>query len=215
MIIAILIMMAVAAALAWSVTARRPEHRPLALLLSTALAGQLAQLAWDAGVLAPLRASLGVQSPWTGWARVAGLVADALWLIEPAALVAAALVVFAGRKPWPAVTGWACAVAALAILHAIAADGSLARVLTAVQVFSVVVSALLGVVWYRRTTKPGSSEHYALGMIVTTELVSLLGAWRIGPFEHWQVSQVLYLSLFGMLIVSQGRYLWSSPQPST
>jgi hypothetical protein len=215
MMIAFFATLAVAAALAWIVTSRRPEHRPLALLLSVGLASELAQLAWNAEVLTPLRASLGVQMPWTGWARAAGLVADALYFVWPAALVAAALVVFAGRKPWAAVAGWACAVAALAVLHPIAADGSLGRVLTAVQVFSVAVSALLGVAWYRRTTKPGSSAHYALGMIVTTELVSLLGAWRIGPFEHWPVSQVLYLSLFGMLIVSQGRYLWSSPQPST
>ena len=52
-------------------------------------------------------------------------------------------------------------------------------------------------------------------MIVSTETISLFGAWRVGLFEQWPVSQVLYLTLFGMLILSQGRLLWSSPQPST
>ncbi len=205
--------LAVAAALAWRVTSRRPEHRPLALLLSVMLADNLAVRAWNAAVLAPLRASLGVQVPWTGWARVAGLVTHALWLVEPAALLAAALVVFAGRKPWAAVASWASAVVMLGIMHPTAADGSLARALTALQVVAVLYAATLGV-WRWRKTRAATPAQLALGMIVTTELVSLLGAWRIGPFEHWPVSQALYLMLFAGLVLFQGRFLWSSPQPS-
>jgi len=202
-----------AVVLAWLLTSKRPEHRPVALLLSLGLAVEIVQLALEVGVLAPLRTSLGVATPWTGWAEVAGLAAKAVWMTWPAALAGTVLVAF-GRKPWLAFVAWACALAAFAVIHPIAGDGSEARALVAVEVLFVAISAGVLVAWYRKPSQPMNSAQFALTMIVATELVSLLGAWRVGLFAQWPVSQVLYLVLFGVLILTQGRFLWNSPQPS-
>ena len=120
--------------------------------------------------------------------------------------------VFAGRRPRAAVIGWVIAVALFALIHPIAGDGSEARAFTTAHVLSGVGCAALGMTWYRRTLRPATSAHFALAMIVTAEVISLLGAWRIGPYEGWLISQVLYLLMLVVVIVVQGRFLWSSPQ---
>jgi hypothetical protein len=210
MMIAYLVMLAATTLLAWVVAERRPEHRPIALLLSAQLAAELALLALAVGVLAPLRAELGVSVPWTGWARVAGHLADALWLVGSALVVAAALVVFAGRKPWPAFAGWACAVAALVVVHPIAGDGSQGPMLSAAQGLATVVSAGLFVAWRRRATKPATPAQFCLTMIVANELISLLGAWWAGPFQRWSVTQFSAWLVLGVLVLLQGRSLWTT-----
>jgi hypothetical protein len=194
--------------LAWMVARRRPEHRAVAVLLSVGFAADIVRPMFD-GIAAPPDAAPSLQR--LAW--IAGVVAHALALLWPAALVGAAIVVFSGKKPWAAVAGWACALAALVIVHPAREDQ--ARAFALVQLLAVAWAAVLGVGWYRRRGDGSmSSAHFALAMILSTELVSLLGAWRVGPFEHWPISQVLYILLFVMLIVSQWRYLWSSPQPS-
>lgn len=210
MIIAIFVVSTAAAALAWVVARRRLEHRPIAMLLSAGLAFNAALLALNVAVLAPMRERFGMAAPWTGCARAAGHLADALELAWPASVVATALVVFAGRKPWPAFLGWAALVAAMVATHPTAADGSLGRVLTAAALFSAIVSAGLFVAWYRRPRKPTTSAHYALAMIVAIELASLVAAWRVGPFEHWDLSQVVYMVLFVALVALQGRLVWTT-----
>jgi hypothetical protein len=200
--------------LAWILATKRPEHRPVAVLLSIGLGVDVGRHVYDVAVLAPLRASLGVDVPWTGWARVAAFGAHAMTLAWPAAIVATALVVFAGKKPWAAVIAWAIVLAVLAVVHPIASDQ--AKALALVQALSIVGSAGIGYAWYRRTTTPATSAQFALAMIVTAELVSLFGAWRLGPFAAWPISQTLYLSMFGILVVIQGRFLWTPQrQPST
>jgi hypothetical protein len=204
-----------AVVLAWMLTARRPEHRPVAVLLTVGAVADGGLQVFDRAVLAPLRASRGVATPWTGWARAAGSLADALTLVWPAAIVATVLVVFAGRRPLAAFVGWACAVAVLIGAHPMAGDGTQARALAVANVLAVAISVALVVAWYRKTARPATSAQFALALIVSAELVSLLGAWRVGPFERWPVAQVLYLALFGVLVLAQGRFLWSSPQPSS
>jgi len=73
----------------------------------------------------------------------------------PAAIVAAALVVFAGRKPWAALLGWSIVLVMLAVLHPIAGDGSQARVLAVVQSLSIVAAAGVGYAWYRELERMG------------------------------------------------------------
>src|SRR5262245_22335748 len=90
---------AIATSLAWALARRKPEHRPIAYLLTASLASDLGQYA-----LRPLLlhwiAALG-DATWTGWPRVAAHAYQALFMVWPAALAATALVVFLGRKPWP------------------------------------------------------------------------------------------------------------------
>jgi hypothetical protein len=213
MMVALLVTFAASVVLAWGLTWKRPEHRPVALLLSVGLAADVGRHVYDLAVLGPLRDSLGVEVPWTGWARVAALVAHALTLVWPAAIVAAVLVVFAGRKPWVAIIGWVAVLAVLAVAHPLAE--SQARALSAVQILAVVISAGIVIAWYLRSTKPSGSARLALALIVSAETISLFGAWRVGLFDRWPVSQLLYLALFGVLVVAQGRFLWNSPQPSS
>jgi hypothetical protein len=215
MTIALLLTFAAAVVVAWILASKRPEHRSVALLLSFGLIADAGLCVFDAAVLAPLRASLGTATPWTGWARAAGFLADAVTLVWPAAILAAVLVVFAGRKPWPALAGWACVLVVLAVAHPIAGDGSQARALALANTLAIMASAGIVLAWYRKTTEPAGSARLALALIVSAEAVSLLGAWRVGPFERWPVAQALYLALFGALVLAQGRFLWSSPQPSS
>jgi hypothetical protein len=215
MVIAFVAVLVAAVAMAWTLASRRPEHRPVALLLSAGLVIEALRFVLDAAVLAPLRASLGVGVPWTGWARVAGVVEDALTLIGPAALVAAVLAVFTSRKPWMAAVGWALAFAFFVLMHPIAGDGSQARALLAVQALSSVLCAGIVAAWYGKASNRPQSEHLALALVVAAEVVSLLGAWTHGPFEHWPLSQMLYLTLFGVLVLVQGRQVWTSVQASS
>jgi hypothetical protein len=192
--------------LAWTLTQRRPEYEPIAVLLSVGFAAD--------AVYPMLALLLRSAYPRAVWAS--GMLANGLALVWPAALVAAALVVFAGKKPWGAALGWACALAALAIGGPIAGDGSEPHVLTMVQVVASLSAAGIGLVWYRtarRARTAANSAHFALMAIIVTEVVALLGAWRIGPSEHWPVSQALYVVMFGIVGVMQGRFLCSS-QPS-
>jgi hypothetical protein len=203
---------ALAIALAWALAKRRPEHRPVAVLLSIGLAADLGARLLDVAVIAPLRAELGVAHQWTGWARAAGLLYNALGLVWPAALVAAVLVVFLRKRPWPALAAWALAVSALALLHPIAANGSQARALELAEVIAAMVSGGIVLHWFTSLQRPASSAQFALTIIVMAEVLSLLGAWTIGPFAGWPISQVLYLTMFVIVIAIQGRFLWYSPQ---
>lgn len=214
MMIGLLVLFLGAVSLAWAFARRHAEYRPIAILLSVGLGVDAVQLAIEGAILAPLRSELGVHTPWTGWAHVAGVLASAVWMVWPASIVAASLAVFARWKVWPAVAGWAVALLLFAVVHPVAGDGSEAKALAMIQTVAAVASAGILVTKYERCVMPSTPAQHALAMIVATEMVSLMGSWRIGPFDHWGVSQVLYLVLFGTLIVTQGRSLWNSLQPS-
>lgn len=181
---------AIAVVLAWVLVGRRAEHRPIAALLSAGLAGQGALEALDATVLAPLRAVHGVDTAWTGWAALAALAHHAIYLTWPAALVGAALIVFAQRRAWPAALAWALAVALLAIVHPI--QGVLASALATADVLSVMVASGLLAAWYRRSMFV-TSAHVALATIALAEAASLICAQRI---PGWPVSEGFHVVLF-------------------
>jgi hypothetical protein len=196
-----------AVALSWALARRLPEHRPIAFLLSALLTVDAASLVLDAVLLAPMRTEQPPTTATPGGLTAGGLVADAVWLAGPAAIVAASLVVFGGRRPWPALVGWAAFVVALLFRDS-------QRVLPAAQVAMVAVAGTMLVTWYLRKKKAVGSAHYALAMLVAIEATSLFAAWRVGPFEHWDLTQGLYLALLGGLVLLHGRFLWM-PQPSS
>jgi len=199
-----------ATALAWILSAKRSEHRPVAVLLSMGLVSELVDRAMDVTVLAPLRAQLGV-SQWSGWAYAAAVADNAIMLVWPAALLGAAIRVFADRKPWPAACAWAGTTALFAVAHPFAGNGSQIQALLAARVFALVTVMGLLISWYRRR-KPTNSAHTTMTMIVLTEVLSLFGAWRMGPESTWLIAQALYLTMLGIVILVQGRFLWDSPQ---
>ena len=204
---ACLVGLALAVALSWVLASRLPEHRPIARLLAALLAIDLANLAVQSTLVASLREAHPDGAPWTGWARVGGIAADAVWLLGPAAIAGGALVLFGGRRPWWAAAGWGGFVAALLV-----ADRE--RVLWAAQVAMVAACAGLFAAWCGREKKAVTSSHYGMAMILAIEATSLFAAWRAGPFQHWDLTQGLYLALVGGLVLLTGGYLWT-PQHSS
>jgi hypothetical protein len=209
MTIALLGMLAIASVLAWVLAARRPEHRPAAIVLTVGMAVDVIGHLYDGVVLAPIRAELGMQAPWTGWARAAGALAHAIALLWPATLVGCALVAFPGKRPWPAFAGWAAFVVVLAMTHPMASDGSLQRFLTAAQSVGALTAAVIVARWFFRATRAANSAQLILACVTLAEVVSLLGTWRYGPFERWMVSRAAYLMMLTSVVIAQGRYLWS------
>jgi hypothetical protein len=213
MTIAMFVALAAAGLLAWVLAERCPEHRPIALLLSALLASDAAQWGLEVGVIAPCRATLGVLVPWTGWARVAVHLAEAMWLVWPAGVVAASGVVFAGLKAWPALRpalfGWAAFVVGIAVGYPSARSGNLARVLGAAVALSIIISLKHFAGWYRRGTPPVTSAHFSLAMILAINVTSLFATWRVGFLQHLDVAQTFYLVLLCAIILLQGRSLWT------
>lgn len=74
-----------ACALAWALVRRRPEHRPVALLLTLGLFADIVRQALAVYAIGPARASSG-GAPLTGWARAAGHLDAALFTAYPAAM---------------------------------------------------------------------------------------------------------------------------------
>jgi hypothetical protein len=215
MSLAILLAGAIATALAWFVFSRRRDHLPVAVLLSVGLLSELGLRALEARVLAPLRGELGDR--WHGWARAAGHLSDAVWLSGFAALAGAALVVFAGRRAWPAVAAWAGFVAAMVVAHPIASDGTQAKWLGAGQGLAVGAAACLFLVWRHRRSTPATPAQIVLSVVVTNELVAALSGWWARPVGAWAITHLLTFVVLGAAILIQGRYLWStqpSPSPS-
>ena len=202
--------------LAWLLAQRRrcPEHRPIALLLSLGLVAAASCSALDTWILAPFRAQLGINAPWSGWARAACIAHNATWLTWQASLVAASLVVFANTRPFPALLGWLCFLAVDVVVHPIAGDGSQARFLGGAQILAVGISVWLLIAWLRRITKPVTSAQFSLAMLVAMEATSALTGWWAGSFARWDLSQLLGLLSLAFVIIVQGGYLWSARSSS-
>jgi hypothetical protein len=205
----------IATVLAWELALWRPEHQPIAYLLTVELASNVAQRAMHP-VLLHWLATLG-DATWTGWPRVVAHVSQALFMVWPAALAAIALVVFLGRKPWPVMACYAVVVAGLVALHPKARDGSLPRVYAAVQMVGLLVAVGSAAMWYlssRRTRRRANTAQAALMFILSVEVPSIAGAWRIGIFAHWHLAQIAYLIMFVLLILLQAVFLWRSLRSS-
>lgn len=201
---------AVAMVLAWTLARRSAEHRPIAWLLSAGLGVDLARRAlrtfYIVPVIRPLRGH-----PLTGLPLAVSHVNDALFLTWPAALAACALVVYLGRRPWPAAMAWLAVVAGLVAFHPYESTGMLGRALTGAQLAGVAVALGCAATWYLSTSRaPTTTAQASLAVIIGSELATLVGSWRVGVFDNWHVSQILFLLLYVLLVVLQGGFLWSS-----
>lgn len=200
---------AIAVLFAWFLAGRRIEHRPIAVLLSVGFAADGASEILDRLVLAPLRATHGVDAPWTGVPWLFALLSHALELVWPAALVGAALIVFARHHVWPAFGAWAMAVAALAVFHPIAT--ALATALSTADMLSVAASAILLALWYRRAVF-ATSAQVALAIIVLTEVAALACSPRL---PGWPASQAIHVLLFVVLAVVAAFYAFRRESRAT
>ncbi len=130
------------------------------------------------------------------------LLHNALDLVWPAALLGAALVVFAGRRPWPSAVAWALAVALYAGLHPLASDGSQARFHGLAAMLACVGGGALGARYYVGRTERAEPAAHVLSVIVGAELLMIPGTLHVGPFQSWP-PEMIYLVAFGALVLLQ------------
>jgi hypothetical protein len=206
-----------ACVLAWLLAKKSREHYPIALLLTAAIVNDAVGWLFNSYVLAPLCEKLGT-SEWSGWARAAGHLSDALWLFWPAALTAAVLRTFFGVKPWWAMGLWGTLVTAMVIRHPTAANGSLGLWMGLGHGIFVVISLAVMIYWKRASKRTLryqlSSAHKVLAIVVANEIVSLLTAIWTGPFQREPLTQLAVLAELVAIILVQGRYLWAPKSTS-
>jgi hypothetical protein len=207
---------ALATALAWALSRRRPQHRPVATLLTFGLASDLAQRALKAYVLTPGYAALG-KAPATGWLLVARHADQALFLAWPAGLAALTMWVYLKRRPWPIALGYAAAVLGIVILGYPAIRGpDLHKPYLAVELACVAVATGAFLHWIAFRKDPPTATHWMTILMVGTEVAGIIaGPWRLGLFSSWNVAQFGYLLLYATLVAVQGVVLWMISSSTT
>jgi hypothetical protein len=198
-----------ATALGWILGRHRGEHRPVAYLLTIGLATDLARRVLRLAILAPARAALG-DAPYVGSARIAYHFEQALFLAWPAAVVAATILVFHHRRPWPVAALWFAAVVTLAAAYPAVRGAALGRCYLGVEIATVAVSVGAVATWIRQRKTP-EVHHVSVALVIAAEVVSLLaGPWKTALVGSWPLAQVGYAALFIVLIVLQGGSRWMS-----
>lgn len=197
-----------ATVLAWPVAKRRPDHIPIATLLTFGLLADLARRLLREFILVPAYApSLG--TPTTGWLRIARIVEQALFLGWPAGLAAATLWIHLRRPPWLVAVGYVVGVLGIAVFGYPAIHGDLlhkAYLGFQLACLAVAVGAIFH--WAVFKKDQARTAHWIVGLMVGTEIVGLVaGAWRFGIFTNWTLAQLSYCILYAMLTLINGAVL--------
>jgi hypothetical protein len=200
-----------ACVLAWALAGRLPAYRPVALLLTSGLLSDLARRALRVLILAPARAAGHV--PFTGGARLAAAGEVFSFLSWPASIAAAAVVVYLGRRPWSVGAAWLIASSVVAAGYPTIRGELLGRCYLAVEIAAVLCAAVCFVRWYVSKGKTSPAQA-SLSLIIAVEAASLVGAWRVGIFDNWQLTQALNTLVFTVLSFMQGGFLWQTRKSS-
>jgi hypothetical protein len=187
---------ATAVAIAWQ---RKDNYAAIAILLVVTLcAGGLREL------IAPYIVTAPGDPPLVGVARVLGHVDEALYLLDPFGLSAAAVYVYTGRRPWPALPGWAACVIALVVSYPWSREEHLRQVYLTLDLAALFVCVISLVSWARRR-EPMPLPQCGMGVLVVVNIVALvLGPYRFGFFSRWDLAQAAQLVAFGVLCLLQG-----------
>jgi hypothetical protein len=202
---------ATAAALAWVVARRRPDHRPIAAVLTVGLVSDLARQALRVVVFLPAREHLN-GTPFTGWTRVAADVDNALFLAYPAAIIALVVVVLLRRPAWPVAFPWALAVAALAVAYPATRGATLSRCYLGAELGALSVTVGAAITWFWRREPPSLTIGITL-LLGASEAATLLPFHR-GIFGAWKLARVSYVTLYVILIVLYGGVVCGSSSRS-
>lgn len=207
--------LAACAASAWALTRgwfgrpRWPFYRPVALLLSWALATSCTRGAIQAWVLQPARAAIGPDAPYAGAERVAYLAELAIRLSWPFALLAAALVVFRRRRPWWLVGAWAVAAAGLCWSYPEVRRELQWRLEAGVASLCWTGSAWTIWRWYSGDESAPVAAHTAMMLILAAQLsVLVLILWSGNPVEHWTGARITHGVMYASVLAYQARKLW-------
>jgi hypothetical protein len=205
----------VAAATSWPVARRRPEHAPVAYLLTFGLASDLARRAMRTLVIAPALAALN-GAPATGWIRVVCNIEQTLFLAWPAGVAAVAMRVLLGRRPWPIALGYTAGVLGIVVFGYPSIRGELLRkAYLGFDLACLMVAVGCVVHWgaFRKDTP--QAIHLIVMLMVGAEIASVAGgAWRSDIFTTWKLEQVAYSMLYAVVVVINGGVLWIRPKSS-
>ncbi|WP_437745058.1 hypothetical protein WMF39_08530 [Sorangium sp. So ce1504] len=203
-----------AAALAWAMARRRPDHRPIAWLLTLYLLANLGRRALRELIIAPARDAIRAQGldpaaiSFTGWERVAVDIDGALFISWPAGVAALAIWVFTKRRPWGVLIAYAAAMAFMVATYPRGAD--LQRLYLAVELAALCASLGCLLVWFR-SREPLTLKALATGIIVSVELAMVTGGpYRGNIFLTWQRAQQILIVMFMALIAVHAASIWRS-----
>ncbi len=182
-----------------------PLFRPVASLLTWIFAAGLARAALQNWVTRPARAILG-DAPYQWPVVVAYHLDEALHLAGPAAIVLAAVAVFARRRPWlPVVLSWAALAFAFAIAYPELRGDSRDIAHAVVSTASALVVGSAAWTSLRRRVR-WEVAHLAIIVLASTELaVTVVVGWWPDPREHWEIARRVQSTSFALLLCGQ---LW-------
>jgi hypothetical protein len=189
-----------ATVLAWAIVPKRPDHRPVALLLSLGLAADLVQRVLVSTVL-------DVPGPYQGGARVAFHLQEAAFVAWPFGVVAAVVAAFPRRRPWPVLPAWALAVLVLAAGYPAIRGDVLRKAYLAIHLGALAVALGVFLAWIRHRQAMGLTRGAVLA-VLAVELFLLFGPYRGSVFTSWAVAQGAYVTLYAALSMAQGVSLW-------
>ncbi|WP_438014909.1 hypothetical protein WMF18_28980 [Sorangium sp. So ce315] len=192
--------------LAWLVSRHRPEHRPIAWLLGYGLATDAVRELIGARVLRPARAELA-GAPFTGWVRVAGHVESALFVGWMAGVAALAVFIFGRRRPWGVLAVYVVAVAVLVAGYPTIRGAMLGRAYLALELAALCTSVGCLILWFLGGER-GKTHHLAAGFIVIGESLMLVGPFRMGIFDAWDLARSILIALYISLVPVQGVAIW-------
>lgn len=187
-----------AAGLAVAFSRRRPEHRPVALVIVATLVADLLRVPVGLWGWMPARAALPPEVPLSGWPRAAHHLDQLLFLTWPTALSALSVVVFLPhlRRPGlPLVAAVYAAVIAALVLTYPANRPMLGYAYAAASLAGAVAVLAGAVAWGRRRAHP-RPEHavtLALGALELALFADPFAPPVPAPFERWNVAQLIYL----------------------
>ncbi len=203
----------VATGLAWAVAWRRAEHRPIALLLTLGLVTDVVRRVLHFVLVPGYAAAAG--GPLTGWYRLAGNLATADFLVWPAAVAAAAVVVFLERRPIVVAVVWAAVSAGLAAAYPQVRGAALGRVFLVAELAALLVATGSIVTWVRRGLGP-EVHHVSIALVVAARLCAVVaGPWKVNLFGAWPLAQVGYAALYAALIIIMGGSEWTRSSASS
>jgi len=184
------------------VARKRRDHRPLTLFLVwfVVMTALRAVLASRFGLLRPVGSP-----PFTGAARMAFHVDQAIELSWSVGLAALTIVVFAGRRLIATAIGllWVGAVAYLAINYPEIRGDALRKVYLAAELAALAVAAASIVTWTWRKDLPMPARICVLAICLTDGVTLIAGAWRWGFWVHWELNQAAFALLYATITVYQ------------
>ncbi|MGK4002813.1 hypothetical protein WMF31_09335 [Sorangium sp. So ce1036] len=197
---------ALATLLSWIVARHQREHRPIAWLLAYGLGSDAVRELIGAQVLRPARAELE-GAPFTGWVRAAFHFESAMFVGWMAGVAALAVWIFGRRRPWGVLAVYLVAVAILAAGYPTFRGELLGKAYLALQLAALCVSVGCLISWFLGDER-GRTHHLAAGFLIIGEAMMLIGPYRVGLFESWELARSVLIALYISLVPVQGVAIW-------